>query len=338
MARAEERRRRARQRRWRRVLSLGAIGAALAALVAVGVAVLTGGSERPQQAAGSSQVALAGQSVPLVGGNHVPGGTDVEYNSNPPACGDHWPDPAAWGIYPTPVPDEQVVHNLEHGGIWISYRLVDPGTLRNLEAIAAEFPQAVILTRRRENDSRIALASWCRVETLDSFDQGRIRAFISANVNKSPEPLVTFEQPVLEVGQPFPGFALAEVDGRQITRESLAGKPSIIWFTTTYCVPCQIGAREVARLDDELGGDAFDVLVLFVDRSETPDQLRSWRDQFARDDWMLSLDTALAEKIQIRFLDSKILLDGDGVIRNVDFNIADERYLDVIRGVVGAAR
>lgn len=175
------------------------------------------------------------------------------------------------------------------------------------------------------------------MERLDSFDEQRIVAFISANINNSPEPLAGLPRTAIEVGAPFPDFSVTDADGRVVTRQTLAGKPSIVWFTTSYCVPCQVGARPVARLDDELGGDAFNVLVLFVDPSEPPAALLDWRSRFARADWMVALDTTLAGTVDLRFLDSKFLLDGTGVIRNIDFNIADERYVELVRRQVQEA-
>lgn len=325
---------RTRQRR-RRLLAVGLVGAALAGLVAVAVATLTGGS--PPQPKAASQVALAGEQVPLVGGSHVSQGTTVRYNSDPPACGDHWPSPAEWGAYSSPLPDEQLVHNLEHGGIWISHKGIDQATLARLGELARKYPQAVVLTPRPQNTVPITLASWCRLEKLDVFDEQRIVAFISANINRSPEKLASVEQAALRPGAVFPAFSVTEVDARQITPASLRNRPSIVWFTTTYCVPCQIGAKRVAELDDDLGGKAFDVLVVFVDTSESPSELQRWRQQFARPDWMVAPDTDLARKVELRFLDTKYLLDRQGVIRNVDVNIADEKYLALIRQAVGQA-
>ncbi|MEK7510527.1 MAG: TlpA disulfide reductase family protein [Patescibacteria group bacterium] len=141
----------------------------------------------------------------------------------------------------------------------------------------------------------------------------------------------------LSVGTPFPDFTLTEVDGRTITNETLKGKPAIIWFTTSWCTPCQIGAKAVSKLDDELGGNAFDVLVIFVDPRESDADLINWRKQFASDDWMVAFDnelTKLAKRINLKFLDSKFLLDKDGVVKNIDFKIADENYLNTIRQIV----
>ncbi len=137
----------------------------------------------------------------------------------------------------------------------------------------------------------------------------------------------------VEEGKAFPPFSLTEAEGRTLTNDSLKGKPSIVWFTTSYCVPCQQGAALVSQLDDELGGDAFDVLVVFVDPNEPVSALTSWRERFANGDWMVVLDDGneLSEKVGLRFLDSKFLLDESGTIRNIDVVQADDDYLKLLK-------
>lgn len=281
---------------------------------------------------------LIGQEVPIEGRTHVPEGTKVEYkNSNPPTSGNHWSQPAEWGFYNEPLPDEILVHNLEHGGIWVSHKNVDDETKSKLKALAEKYPQAVIITPRPENDAKISVASWGRLLKMEKFDEEIVERFIKSNLNKAPESLASLEQIVVKVSASFPNFDVTEVDGRKITKDSLQGKPAIIWFTTSWCVPCQIGAREVSKLDNELGGDAFNVLVIFVDPRESNEDLINWRRKFANEDWMVAFDnelTNLAARVDLRFLDSKFLLDSNGIIKNIDFRIADENYLNTIRNVV----
>jgi len=141
----------------------------------------------------------------------------------------------------------------------------------------------------------------------------------------------------LDVGSSFPDFSVKDVEGRTVTKSSLSGKPTIIWFTTSYCVPCQVGAKRVAQLEDQLGAKAFNVLVLFVDPKESASDLAGWRQQFARPDWMVAPDTDLASRVSLQYLDTKYLLDKAGVITNFDVNIADDRYLDTVRQAVQRA-
>ncbi len=143
------------------------------------------------------------------------------------------------------------------------------------------------------------------------------------------------------VGAPFPRMNLTEVGGATLTNTALAGKPAIIWFTAAWCVPCQVGARKVAQLDRELGGDAFNVAVVFVDPNDTQKALVGWRRKFADPDWRVALDNpseSIAEAVGLRFLDSKYLLDAEGIVRNIDFQIAGDAYLQTIRSVVADAR
>lgn len=64
---------------------------------------------------------VLGESVADLGREHVPDGTIVEYNSNPPTSGKHYGDWTRAGVYDKPVSDGHLVHSLEHGYVIISY-------------------------------------------------------------------------------------------------------------------------------------------------------------------------------------------------------------------------
>ena len=51
---------------------------------------------------------------------HVNG--SVTYDHVPPAGGPHNPTQLNCGIYTGPVPNENAVHSMEHGAVWITYR------------------------------------------------------------------------------------------------------------------------------------------------------------------------------------------------------------------------
>ena len=71
------------------------------------------------------QTERPGTAVPTQGAQHISvGAVHAPYNSNPPTSGPHYAQPAAWGVYGSELLDEQVIHNLEHGGVWISYDAV----------------------------------------------------------------------------------------------------------------------------------------------------------------------------------------------------------------------
>lgn len=115
----------------------------------------------------------------IVGFAHVPSDAPHNYNSNPPTSGDHnaeWVSPL--GVYGQ-LADDNLVHNLEHGHIWLSYRDEnDSQALALLTAIQKKYSDRTVVTYRPEDDSRIAAAAWGRLLVLDELDRAQIEAFI----------------------------------------------------------------------------------------------------------------------------------------------------------------
>lgn len=198
---------------------------------------------------------LQGESIAIIGRDHVPEGTKVtSYNSNPPTSGDHWPAPAAWGFYEEVVADEQLVHNVEHGGIWISYNDIDKETASELRTLAEKYNQAVIATPRPANDARIAVASWGRLMKLDDFSKARIEDFIKANINNSPEKFASLEKAKVAPNLSAPDATFTTLDGRELTLSEFKGKKVMFWLLATWCPSCVAGAQVLAENNDNLGG------------------------------------------------------------------------------------
>lgn len=132
--------------------------------------------------------------VPILGREHItPGTVYKEYNSNPPSSGPHYPQDAPTGFYTSALPDEQLVHNLEHGQIWISYQPDLPApALAGLQKLTGDF---VIITPRSQNDTDIALTAWGRQDKFnlgpDGLDTQRVSDFILRYQNLGPERLNT---------------------------------------------------------------------------------------------------------------------------------------------------
>jgi len=129
-----------------------------------------------------------GKAFPIEGAAHVADGTKVEYRTNPPSSGAHYANPARWGVYSKPIADETLMHNLEHGGVWISYKSsLAPDEIKKLEELAKTYRSKVILTPREKNDFPIALASWGRIHKMNSFDGETIKNYILKYKNTGPE-------------------------------------------------------------------------------------------------------------------------------------------------------
>ena len=159
--------------------------AAIAALLVIGGAVYGGVSYSRWRAAH-----LPGRPFEDQGREHVGTGHQHVYNSNPPVSGWHFPQPAEWGVYKEELPDEVLIHNLEHGGIWISYKPDISEDLRaKLEKFYEIYGRKIIVTPRAKNDSDVVLAAWTRLDTFSAaeYSDERIKRFVKAFRNKGPE-------------------------------------------------------------------------------------------------------------------------------------------------------
>lgn len=141
----------------------------------------------------STSQAAPGQRFPIQGQQHIAAGqSHPAYNSDPPTSGWHYDTPLAAGFHETPVADEQVVHNLEHGHVMISYdcsKLTDcQGTKERLQELIRRYRNWKITAVPRQNaDAAIALTAWGWLEKLDSYDEARMTAFIDAWRDHGPE-------------------------------------------------------------------------------------------------------------------------------------------------------
>jgi hypothetical protein len=116
---------------------------------------------------------------------HVPTGTSVEYSTTPPTSGDHWFDleaPRACGFYEDgEALDEQIVHNLEHGNIVVSYNLTDESQVAELKSAMDGIGKAniwgVIRSYDKFPEGQVALSAWGVLDTMEGVDADRIDKF-----------------------------------------------------------------------------------------------------------------------------------------------------------------
>lgn len=140
----------------------------------------------------SLDVGAPGERIAVAGvGQHVPEGQAVQYNSVPPVGGAHWPSPASWGASPTQLPDERVVHNLEHGGVVIDYNAIGAEDFTKLKSLLSTYPRdrynevkLVIQPYDKIAPGTIALTAWGWREILGAYDEQAIRSFLDAHMNR----------------------------------------------------------------------------------------------------------------------------------------------------------
>ncbi|VTR78248.1 DUF3105 domain-containing protein [Cellulomonas hominis] len=162
----------------RRAITIGSIaGAVVLVLVGVAAWVLIGAGRQAADLEAQAEQEIDGvEAFDGLTFNHVT--TSVDYPQSPPAGGDH---NAAWlncGVYSEPVPDENAVHSLEHGAVWITYDPELPADqVATLEAMAAN--QSYVLVSPYEGlDSAVAVSAWGYQLKVDSADDERLPVFV----------------------------------------------------------------------------------------------------------------------------------------------------------------
>jgi hypothetical protein len=117
---------------------------------------------------------------------HVAG--EVKYPQSPPVGGDHDPIWLNCGVYDRPVREENAVHSLEHGAVWITYR---PGlSADEIDRLAAKLPEKGILSPFDDQDAPVVVTVWGAQLALDGPDDPRLDLFIReyGDGRDAPEP------------------------------------------------------------------------------------------------------------------------------------------------------
>jgi hypothetical protein len=122
--------------------------------------------------------------------NHVSGA--VDYPMHPPVGGDHNP---VWlncngDVYTKPVKDENAVHALEHGAVWVTY--TDRAKKADVDALAAKVKQTPysLMSPYKDQSAPIELSAWGHQLSVDSADDPKVAAFFATYVQgeQTPEP------------------------------------------------------------------------------------------------------------------------------------------------------
>ncbi len=176
----------------------------LAAAIGVGAFLLTRGGDGGQtvqeamRAAGCTyQEAPALESAVHIDDDNA---TPEQWNTDPPTSGPHFGVPVIWGAYDEPVQPARAVHNLEHGGIWISYgEDVPPAEIDAVRRFYRDDPVAMLLAPMADLGDEIALAAWFQpiegeegeaagiVAKCKRFDEPAFEAFRDTYRFKGPE-------------------------------------------------------------------------------------------------------------------------------------------------------
>ncbi len=116
---------------------------------------------------------------------------DVDYPTSPPAGGPHDPAWLDCGVYDEPVRDENAVHDLEHGTVWISYR--PDLDADDVSSLARALPDNGILAPYDDLSAPVVVTVWERQLLLTGADDPRLALFLAgfSDGHTSPEPFAS---------------------------------------------------------------------------------------------------------------------------------------------------
>jgi hypothetical protein len=195
----------------RRLYALGG-GSLLVLLAIIGAVALLGlGGDEASAADVRADLEAAGctmvvkEAVPNVS-NHSdfpdPEARNPNWNTDPPTSGPHYGQTLIYGSYRDSVDVGRVLHNLEHGAVYIFYGdKVPETTVAQLEAFYAEHQNGTILAPYAKIGNKIALGAWVVpglpeatndrgsgvLATCTKFDEQAFSGFFDAFQFKGPE-------------------------------------------------------------------------------------------------------------------------------------------------------
>jgi hypothetical protein len=109
--------------------------------------------------------------------DHVQG--HVDYAQNPPVGGAHSPVVLNCGIYPNPVPNENAVHAMEHGAVWVTYRPDLPADqVATLRQLVGKKPY-VVLSPYPGLPAPVVASAWGAQLALPSASDPRLPQFLA---------------------------------------------------------------------------------------------------------------------------------------------------------------
>jgi hypothetical protein len=190
----------------RLLLMIGAAGVVVVA-AGLGYALLGGGGSSSSSSDAPKLLEASGctvQSVKALPSNDhtvtTPEGTSKKWNTSPPTSGPHYSQPAIWGAYSEPLLEAQVVHNLEHGGVFIEYgKDVPQPTIEELKGFYDKHSNGTLLAPLPSLGSKIALGAWTTkspskpddgtayLAKCTKFDEKAYAGFLSAYQFHGPE-------------------------------------------------------------------------------------------------------------------------------------------------------
>jgi hypothetical protein len=159
------------QSRFQKALVAGGVGVLLIATLAAFVVHAANGGGDP----GTTIKGV--KTYTGLGRGHVSG--TVDYKQTPPVGGDHNPVPQTCGAYSDPIANENGVHSMEHGAVWITYKPdLDEAEVAVLQQLATN--PYVLVSPYPGLPAPVVASAWGKQLKLTSATDARLQKFLDA--------------------------------------------------------------------------------------------------------------------------------------------------------------
>jgi hypothetical protein len=178
------------------VIVVLAIGVISYATLHKGAASTNGGYTNPEIADAKAIPGVIYKAEP----NHTHVEGNIKYDSSPPVGGNHsqyWAD-CTGTVYPNAIANENAVHMLEHGAVWITYKPGLPAAQVATLSKLVTGTDRMAMSPYPDLKTNISLQSWDYQLFVDSASDPRIQQFILAlrfNPKTTPEATASCSQP-----------------------------------------------------------------------------------------------------------------------------------------------
>lgn len=162
----------------------GIIAAAIAVVVFAGAivtyAVIQVKNKEAEAAANDPQKISGVKTFDYAASTGVHTAEDVKYAETPPVGGTHNPEWAdcSGTVYKVQIKNENAVHSLEHGAVWVTYDPTLPAAEVAKLAKLVDGVDFMFMSPYKDEGGKISLQSWGHQLKLSSADDPRIKKYI----------------------------------------------------------------------------------------------------------------------------------------------------------------
>ncbi len=139
------------------------------------------------------------------------------------------------------------------------------------------------------------------------------------------------------VGQPMPEFALTTLDGRELSSADLGGRPVVINFWASWCIPACVDEHPVLIDTHSQHGDEVQLVGILYD--DQPSDAREFLVQYGDGGWPTVDDPTGAVALAYGVLGppETYFVDADGIVRAKHFGPLTEADMAANLALIGIA-